>query len=76
VSLRQGRTEVSLRIESLHLNPGTYAVALWLSRAAGPPLDYIESAFELEVVRARESGFGLSPTADGLVPCDFQVTVA
>jgi ABC-type polysaccharide/polyol phosphate transport system ATPase subunit len=75
VALRKGRTDVSLRIDALHLNPGTYAVALWLSRAAGPPLDYIESAFELDVVRARETGFGLTPTADGLVPCTFQVTV-
>ncbi|HEV7993898.1 MAG TPA: ABC transporter ATP-binding protein [Gemmatimonadaceae bacterium] len=76
VTLRQGRSEVSLRIDALHLNPGAYSVALWLSRAAGPPIDYIESAFELDVVRARESGFGLTPTADGLVPCTFQVSVA
>ena len=75
VKLRRGRTEVSLCIESLHLNPGTYVAALWLSRAAGPPLDYIESAFELDVVRARESGYGLTPTADGLVPCTFRVSV-
>jgi hypothetical protein len=59
----------------LHLNPGTYVVAIWLSHAAGPPIDYIDSAFELDVVRAREQGFGLTPTWDGVVPCEFVLTV-
>jgi lipopolysaccharide transport system ATP-binding protein len=75
VRLRRGRTRVSLRIERLHLNPGTYVVALWLSHAAGPPIDYIDSSFELDVVRAREQGFGLTPTWDGVVPCEFVLTV-
>jgi lipopolysaccharide transport system ATP-binding protein len=74
VKLRAGRTTVSLQIDSLHLNPGTYVVALWLSRSAGPPMDYIEAAFELDVVHSRDAGFGVTPTWDGVVPCDFVVT--
>jgi lipopolysaccharide transport system ATP-binding protein len=75
VRLRQGRTSVSLRVGSLHLNPGTYVVALWLSHAAGSPIDYVDSAFELDVVRPREQGFGVTPTWDGMVPCEFELTV-
>ncbi|MBW8771482.1 MAG: ABC transporter ATP-binding protein [Gemmatimonadetes bacterium] len=75
VRLQRGQTRVSLHIRMLHLNPGTYDVALWLSHAAGPPIDYIDAAFELEVVRARGAGFGLTPKWDGVVPCEFVLTV-
>jgi ABC-type polysaccharide/polyol phosphate transport system ATPase subunit len=74
VRLHQGRTTVSLRIEALHLNPGIFVVALWLSHAAGLPIDYVDSAFELEIVRSREQGFGLTPVSDGVVPCEFVLT--
>ena len=74
VRLRQGRTTLRLRIDALHLNPGIYVVALWLSHAAGSPIDYIDSAFELDIVRSREPGFGLTPTSDGVVPCAFVMT--
>ncbi|MDB4883976.1 MAG: teichoic-acid-transporting ATPase [Gemmatimonadetes bacterium] len=74
VRLQKGRTTLRLRIDALHLNPGTYFVALWMSSAAGSPIDYIESAFELDVVRSREAGFGVTPTWDGMVPCDFVLT--
>jgi lipopolysaccharide transport system ATP-binding protein len=74
VRLEAGGTSLRLRIDALHLNPGVYVVALWLSGAAGPPLDYVDFAFELEVVRSREVGFGVSPTYDGLVPCAFSLS--
>lgn len=74
IMLRQGRTTMVLRIEALHLNPGIYVVALWMSGAAGPPIDYVDSAFELEIVRSRDVGFGVAPTWDGVVPCEFALT--
>jgi lipopolysaccharide transport system ATP-binding protein len=74
IRLRPGRTTVRLRIAALHLNPGVYVVSLWLSHAAGAPLDYVDSAFELEVVRSRDVGYGLAPTWDGVVPCTFSIT--
>jgi lipopolysaccharide transport system ATP-binding protein len=75
VRLHQGRTTLRLRIDALHLNAGVYVVGLWMSHAAGAPIDYVDSACELEIVRAREAGFGLTPTADGVVPCEFEMTV-
>jgi hypothetical protein len=37
-------------------------------------MDYIEAAFELDVVSSRDAGFGITPTWDGVVPCEFVVT--
>jgi lipopolysaccharide transport system ATP-binding protein len=55
VSLQKGRTTLKIRIDRLHLNPGIYRVGLRLAnpittRITSGALDFIESAFELEVV--------------------------
>jgi homopolymeric O-antigen transport system ATP-binding protein len=71
-SLERGRNVVGLRIDSLHLNPGGYHVALW---ARGPlgrlVFDRIESAFVLKVVDPRPA---ISrPRAEGSTTCRFHV---
>ena len=35
VPVGQGRTTIGIRIDSLHLNPGRYAVGLWIGRSRG-----------------------------------------
>jgi lipopolysaccharide transport system ATP-binding protein len=71
--LDQGRTIVGLRLHGLHLNPGVYVVGLWLSRSPGVILDYLRSAFEIEVVPAESRGLGITPVSDGAVPCRFEL---
>jgi lipopolysaccharide transport system ATP-binding protein len=75
VSLKQGRTHVKLRVHALHLMPGIFRVGLWLAdpvqaQSASGAYDYVESAFEIELLRpddTRMSGSG------GLVACAFDV---
>ncbi len=73
IRLRQGTNHIRCRIESLHLNPGTYRLGLWLadpiSSRANMPYDYIESAAELDVVQAPNGASELQPRA--YVTCDF-----
>ena len=76
VQLETGRTVVTLRIEQLHLNAGRYRVALWLanprsSRGIRGVYDYVESAFELEVVPERCEPSSLNPNA--AVACRFEL---
>lgn len=76
LQLQAGRNVVQLRIEALHLNPGLYRVALWLAnprsaRAAESVYDYLESAFDLEVVARNSPSTNLSPNA--VVACDFDL---
>jgi hypothetical protein len=74
LELRNGRTEIVFRIESLHLNPGIYSLGLWLaSRTA--VFDQIETATNIEVVEMQNEGFGKRPYGDGAVSCSFQVEV-
>ncbi|WP_445631829.1 ABC transporter ATP-binding protein [Nostoc sp. DSM 114167] len=72
ISLQQGENIVKLNIEKLHLKSGTYVIGLWLSDSSFHTIfDYIESAFEIEVVELPSEDFGI--TCDGLVTCNFQV---
>ena len=76
LSLRQGRNLIRLRIEHLYLNPGLYKIALWLAdpiraRSENSPYDYIETAFEIEVVNPASRGNGLKENA--FVTCDFDL---
>jgi ABC-type polysaccharide/polyol phosphate transport system ATPase subunit len=74
VPLRRGRNLVSLRIDALHLTPGDYVVALWMSHSIGETFDFIESAFGIDVVAHAAHGDGGGPkSAVGLVPCRFHV---
>lgn len=72
--LREGRNVVQFGFEALHLNPGIYMVGLWLGYAAGGTLDHSESAFEIEVIQDETQGFGITPIANGAVPCRFRVS--
>jgi lipopolysaccharide transport system ATP-binding protein len=79
IPLLAGRSIVRLRIESLHLKPGIYTVALWLARYAGERisggdvLDFIERAIQLEVVDLAGPGFRTSLGGTGVVTCDFSL---
>jgi hypothetical protein len=75
VSLKQGRTLVRLRMHALHLMPGIFRVGLWLAdpvqaQSGNGAYDYVESAFEIEVVRTDATSM---PGTGGLVPCPFDV---
>ena len=72
VRLNRGRTRVGFRIEALHLNPGIYAVRLWLGHTANSGFDHVPAAFQIEVVRPSAAGGATSPTL-GMVPCRFEV---
>lgn len=73
VPLREGLNTVTFTIEALHLSPGRYHVGLWAGDALGSALDHVEEAFELEVVDSGEQGLGVTPKANGVVPCRFHV---
>jgi lipopolysaccharide transport system ATP-binding protein len=73
VSLKAGSNTVVFSIDELHLNPGKYVVDLWASDALATTFDYVESAFELEVVALRDHGVGFTPQKNGAVPCRFDV---
>jgi ABC-type polysaccharide/polyol phosphate transport system ATPase subunit len=65
-----GRNVVCLRIESLHLTPGVYQVALWAAgMRALPVYDRLESAFALQVVDPQPR----PPGQGGLVTCRFHI---
>jgi ABC-type polysaccharide/polyol phosphate transport system ATPase subunit len=72
IVLKKGSNEVWITIDSLHLNPGTYNIGLWL---ANYPLvfDHLESSIAIEVMELQEDGFGKRPPADGLVTCPFML---
>jgi lipopolysaccharide transport system ATP-binding protein len=76
VSLKRGRTTVRLRIRELDLMPGVYRVGLWLADpilahpSGSGAYDFVESAFEIEVVRSAATSMA---GAGGLVPCAFDV---
>jgi lipopolysaccharide transport system ATP-binding protein len=75
IELRQGSNQVKLKIENLHLNPGIYRLGLWLadpiSSRANSAYDYLESAFEIEVMKPiSEKSI---PDPYGFVTCDFDV---
>jgi lipopolysaccharide transport system ATP-binding protein len=74
--LEPGPNVVSLRIESLYLNPGEYTVDLWLGDGGPSGVDYIESAFQLLVHDPRPAGTGPSLVVTGLVPCALRASVA
>jgi len=78
IRLRKGHNLLRLRINKLHLNPGVYVAGLWLAnpisaQRTGGEYDYIQSAFEVEVVDHSSAGFGLRSKSDGVVACQFEV---
>jgi ABC-type polysaccharide/polyol phosphate transport system ATPase subunit len=76
ISLKQGNNIVSFKIKQLHLNSGTYVIGLWLANSlTGEVFDWIESAFEIDVVNFEAEGFGVRPPFDGVVTCDFELSL-
>jgi homopolymeric O-antigen transport system ATP-binding protein len=74
IELKKGRTTVRLRIEQLHLNPNIYTLGLWLNKTGGSldiPLDYVESACEIEVVNLESEDFGIKEVSP--VTCKFKI---
>jgi ABC-type polysaccharide/polyol phosphate transport system ATPase subunit len=75
VQLAAGANIVTIRIAALHLTPGVYSVGLWLagSIARATLIDYVETAFDIEVVPDGSLGFGVSSRWDGAVATRFEV---
>jgi lipopolysaccharide transport system ATP-binding protein len=78
ITLAKGRNLVRLRIKQLYLNPGVYILGLWLANpidanTGGAPFDYIDSAFEIEVVSLKSGEFGCAAGDDGAVTCRFEI---
>jgi lipopolysaccharide transport system ATP-binding protein len=71
IRLEPGRNRIDMRVDALHLKPGTYRVDLWLSEAMARRLDYVESAFSLEVADIQPPALGRS--VDGLVTCNVEI---
>jgi len=74
IDLKKGRTIVRLRIEQLYLNPDIYTLGLWLNKTGGSldiPIDYIESACEIEVVNLESEDFGIKEVSP--VTCKFKI---
>ena len=77
VELRKGYNQIRVRLDEVHLNPGIYRVGLWLadpiSSRTNSAYDYVESAFEMEVVKSPLDTFVIDP--HGFIPCRFNVEV-
>jgi lipopolysaccharide transport system ATP-binding protein len=73
--LEPGDNRISLQIDRLHLNPGTYGVNLWLAKRPAMVFDQIELAGEIEVVEPPNSD-RIAPGGDGVVPCEFRLLTA
>ena len=71
VFLQKGTNRLLLKINKIHLTPGVYVVGLWLHKTGihGKPLDYIEHAFELELVSTISETYGISTL--GFVTSEF-----
>jgi lipopolysaccharide transport system ATP-binding protein len=74
IELQKGQNLVKLRIKQLYLNPGIYVLGFWLADTLEYEVfDYIESAFEIEVVDFETKEFGQKPGDDGTVTCQFDL---
>jgi lipopolysaccharide transport system ATP-binding protein len=74
INLKQGSNFYKIRIDKIYLKPGIYTINLWLADPlVGEPLDFLESAFELEIVNLRKESLGIRPQGDGIVTCDFEI---
>jgi hypothetical protein len=72
--LEPGEHRCTVRIPELHLNPGVYVLGFWLAGPHEAILDYVPTAFEVEVVaRQRDPGLGRAPKYDGVVTCDLEL---
>jgi lipopolysaccharide transport system ATP-binding protein len=75
ITLNPGSNRLKLRMKAIHLTPGVYRVGFWLAdpiraMSVSGAYDYLESAFDIEVVSADSN---LRHRSGGLVTCDFEV---
>jgi len=75
VRISAGRNVVRFTIHDLFLNPGRYILGWWISDVQGTVFDFVEAAADIEVVGLDSAGFGIRPSSDGAVCCDFAVEV-
>jgi ABC-type polysaccharide/polyol phosphate transport system ATPase subunit len=75
IELQPGLNRIALRIERLHLNPGTYGLNFWLAKRPATVFDQIELAGEVEVIEPLDST-RIAPAGDGVVPCEFRLVGA
>lgn len=71
IPLQAGSNQVTVRLDELHLNPGTYTLGLW---AADPPFevyDSIQSVAHIDVVEMERKNERVK--SDGLVSVRFQI---
>ena len=74
VNLAQGSNIVTIKIDRLYLNSGMYTLGLWAADPVAGLFDHVESAGQLEILPAAETGFGETPISNGLVPCSFNLS--
>jgi lipopolysaccharide transport system ATP-binding protein len=75
VRISEGRNALRFTINDLFLNPGRYVLGWWISDLQGTVFDFVEAAADIEVIGVDSLGFGIRPSSDGLVCCDFAVEV-
>ncbi len=74
VRLRPGLNRFQLHTDELPLNAGNYTVGFWLeSHRGAPPVDWIESAFQIEVSSPPDTDVWKKPLSDGHVVSSFQL---
>lgn len=73
INLEKGSNLIKVKIEEVHLKPGVYTIGLWLAEPLGGHIfDYVESAFEFEIISLKNEGLGIRPDGDGVVTCNFE----
>ena len=72
IQLQSGTNQIHLRIEKLYLNEGIFSVGLWLANLTNC-VDHVEGAFCIQVQSNEAHSYGVKPSNDGLVACDFNI---
>lgn len=75
LNLQEGSNLVSIRLPELALNPGAYVVGFWIAPTSEgyPVLDFVEAAFDLDIVSDPANRWGKTPGSHGLVATRFEV---
>jgi lipopolysaccharide transport system ATP-binding protein len=73
IRLEKGLNEVHLNLHRVHLKPGTYLVSLWLALSVNNVLDYLETAFEVQITDESGSRLDSEIRGDGTVTCEFSI---
>jgi lipopolysaccharide transport system ATP-binding protein len=77
VALPDGESLWEVRIEELHLMPGTYQMGLWLADGIGEAIDRIAPAVRFTVIDRQTEQVGVwidpDPWHSGLIRCDYGI---